>query len=228
MFNQKSLSEKCKEAYDKLDSSLKEYWANINQTNNWGCVTYLYKKYGCPETLEDFYNLYCCDSDGENPKEHGRSEDYIYQWAEMLSEYVNADVQTVYNYILYKLFYVTIKGCKKELLAKELLESKGYTALTPSLEDDAQLGIDLKVYSGETHLFNLQVKPDTFFKSNTNQGLIRDRKIALKKDLRAKQRYNVETYYLIYSNATGGFICNQKGKHLFKLSRLINENGLVN
>lgn len=229
MFNYKSLTEKCQMAKEELNPQLKEIWSNINSTKNWGCCTYLYKKYGCPSTVEDFYIKYTTDDDdNNNPKEHGRNKDYIWSYAEMLSEYVTAPTETIYWYIVQKLIVDTFNGCQKEQKAKELLVSKGYSGVSPTLEEDTEFAIDLKVYNENKHLFNLQVKPDTFFKGNTNQSLIRDRISAFKKDLKAKNKYGVPTLYLVYSKETGSFIHNPKGKYLFRLTDLVNNDGTVN
>lgn len=212
----------------EIDSTtdLKEKWYGMNSTNNFGCCTYLYKKYDYPDTYEDFYEAYIKDS-SFNDKEHGRNEEYIYKMAYML--YLKDDerfnIEDYYSYIIKKLIYDTLNGCKQESKVNELLKRKGLRTESPTINEDLKYGIDIKVYEKEKLLYMIQVKPNTFFIGNRNKSLINDRLKAIEKENKTKKQYGVNTYYIIYNKTDGQFILN-KGKYLsHRLSDLINTDG---
>ena len=207
-------------------TDLKEKWYGMNSTGNFGCCTYLYKKYGYPDTYEDFYKTYIKDT-SFNDKEHGRNEEYIYKMAYML--YVKDDerfnIEDYYSYIIKKLIYDTLNGCKQESKVNDLLKRKGLRTESPTINEDLKYGIDIKVYEKDKLLYMIQVKPNTFFIGNRNQSLINDRKLALEKEQKTKQQFGVNTYYIIYNKNDNNFIFN-KGKYLsHRLEDLINTDG---
>lgn len=224
----------CKQSKEKLDSRLYTTWNKINSTVNWGCCTYLYKKYQQPTTLVDFYNNYINDSDYniviDNPKEFGRDRDYIHQYAEYLKEIDDdkEEIDTYYWYIIYKLIYCTFYGCQYEGKAKEIITEKGYIAETPTIEDDAKFGIDLKVYNqNHKHLCNVQVKPVTFFYGN-GSTITNRRVYDYKKTQTAEVKYGVPTYYMVYNKDKDEFAMNKNNKYLFKFTDIVQLNGYVN
>lgn len=239
MFNEKNISENCEIAKNALDSRLKETWNKINSTERWGCLTYLYKRYGQPESIAEFYYDYVNDFDDDcmmfnyeespNPKEIGRSREFIYQVAEFLQELDDNKEQldTYYWYIIYKLIYCTFNGCKAERKAKEIIESKMLETKIPTIDEDSKYGIDLKVYNNGKYICNIQVKPDTFFKSNKESNCKR-RIFDYNKTTKATEKFRVPTYYMIYSKNTGNFIKNDNNKFLFKWSDLVDNNGYIN
>ena len=208
------------------NTDLKEKWYGMNSTKNFGCCTYLYKKYGYPETYDEFYIKYIND-DKFQDKEHGRNEEYIYKMAYML--YLKDDerfcIEDYYSYIIKKLIYDTLNGCKQESKVNDLLKRKGLRTVSPTINEDLKYGIDIKVYEKDKLLYMIQVKPNTFFIGNRNQSLINDRIKALEKEQKTKQQFGVNTYYIIYNKNDNNFILN-KGKYLsHRLEELINTDG---
>ncbi len=207
-------------------TDLKEKWYGMNSTNNFGCCTYLYKKYGYPDSYEDFYKEYVKDT-SFNDKEHGRNEEYIYRMAYMLfiKDDERFNIEDYYSYIIKKLIYDTLNGCKQESKVNDLIKRKGLRTESPTINEDLKYGIDIKVYEKDKLLYMIQVKPNTFFIGNKNQSLINDRKLALEKERKTKEQYGVNTYYIIYNKTDGQFILN-KGKYLsHRLGDLINNDG---
>ena len=208
-------------------TDLKEKWYGMNSTGNFGCCTYLYHKYGYPDNYEDFYLQYIKDS-SFNDKEHGRNEEYLYRMAYML--YLKDDerynIEDYYSYIIKKLIYDTLNGCKQESKVKELLYRKGLRTESPTIHEDLKYGIDLKVYDKDKLMYMIQVKPHTFFLGNKNQSLVNDRKLAIEKERKTKEKYGVNTYYIIYDKNNGQFIQNN-GKLTHVLRHLINNDGTI-
>ena len=216
---------------DRL-SDLKEKWYGLNGTDNVGCCTYLYKKYGYPETYEDFYNSYITDNvnliqnETNIGRSIGRNEHYLYKIAKVLAKKDNYrfTMEEYYSYIIKKLIVDTLDGSKMEAKVNEMLLAKGYRTESPSLVEDTKYGIDLKVIKDNKLICMIQVKPHTFFIGNNNQSLIKDRIKALVKEQNVKNLYHVPTAYIIYNKNTKEFI-RTNGKLTHRLSQLINEDG---
>lgn len=206
-------------------------WYSMNSTNNWGCCTYLYKKYGSPETYQAFYDSYTTNNTSDyGDKENGRTSMYILKEAVKLS---NKDMdrfplKDYYDYIVKKLIVDTLKGCKKELEVKYYLEEKGFTTTEPTYYQDTKEGIDKFVWKDDKLQFIVQVKPNTFFIGNRNESLINDRRRAVEKENICKNKYNVPVVYMIYNKQTGVFETNNKGGRGFLLKNLIDNNGISN
>lgn len=231
---QQTIITNCLKAKETLDSRLYTTWNKSNSTLNWGCCTYLYKKYGMPSSIDEFYYQYVNDSDFQptvdNPKEFGRDTDYIYQYAEYLKELDDdkEEIDTYYWYIIYKLVYCTFYGCRYEGKAKEIITDKGYIAESPTIEDDAKYGIDLKVYNqNHRHLCNVQVKPVTFFYGN-GSTITNRRVYDFKKTQTAEVKYGVPTYYMVYNKDKDTFVKTKNNKYLFKFTDISELNGYVN
>lgn len=209
---------------DRL-SDLKEKWYGLNGTDNVGCCTYLYKKYGYPDTYEDFYNSYVNDTLSSG-KENGRNEHYLYKIAKVLAKKDNYrfTMEEYFSYIIKKLIADTLDGAQMESKVNEMLLSKGLITEAPTLVEDTKYGIDLKVYKENKLVCMIQVKPHTFFIGNNNQSLIKDRVKALVKEQNVKNLYHVPTAYIIYNKNTKEFI-RTNGKLTHRLSQLINEDG---
>lgn len=217
--------ENCKKAVETHNNRLKDKWYGMNTTKDFGSVAYLYKKYGYPSTCEKFYEKYINDHK-DFSKEHGRSYQYLLRKANELREKDNniCNINVYFDYIMQKLIVDTFNGLEKEGEVKTMLEESGYTITTPTLDEDKNFGIDLKVYDEYGLLCLIQVKPNTFFKSNNNASLINDRKLAITKEKLATTLYNVPTFFIIYKKNDGEFI-QHNGKYCFKLSNLINNDG---
>lgn len=207
-------------------TDLKEKWYGLNSTDNLGCCTYLYKKYGYPEKYKDFYKAYTTDNQ-DSGKENGRSEQYLLNVANILAfkDDFRFSIEEYYSYIVKKLIVDTLDGSKKETEVNELLKRKGLRTESPTINEDLKFGIDIKVYKDDDLKYMIQVKPNTFFIGNRNQSLINDRIKALEKERKTKEQYGVNTYYIIYNKSNGQFILN-KGKYLsHRLGDLINNDG---
>lgn len=212
----------CREA-ESLHPKWKDAWYGLNQTYRWGCVAYLYKKYGRPDNYQAFYDYYVTDITGEAPQTYGRSEDYIYEYAEALKEKSGENYPTMdyYNYIVKKLIVDTLDGAQKENEAAQFIKEQGYTLEEPTYLEDKDLGIDLKAYKDGKLKFMVQVKPHTFFLGNNNKGLLNDRNKAVVKEKSAKKIYGVPVYYMVYNKRTGDWITHNGHKAL-KLNDLLN------
>lgn len=206
-------------------SQLKKYWYGMNTTSNFGTMTYLYKKYNCPNNYQDFYNYYI--NDNGNDRTHGRNEDYLYLMAEKLYDYSGLPITVCYNYMCKKLFIDTLDGQKKELEIKNMILSTGYDVKEPNYIQDTAEGIDKLVYKGNKLFCIIQVKPISFFRGNSNYGLIQDRKKALYQEKLCIEKYGVPVIYFIYDKQTNEWVKNSKGNKGHSLRDLINNDGLT-
>ena len=207
-------------------TDLKEKWYGLNSTYNLGCVTYLYKKYNRPNTVDEFYNAYTADTSiTEDRRTVGRSEEYLKNVSTTLAQRDNysLDLKDYFSYIIKKLFYDTINGAKKETELAEIVKSKGYTIKEPNFREDTEFGIDLFVYKDNKLLCILQAKPHTFFLGNNNASLINDRKRALEKEKKCKETYKVPVFYCIYNKNTGEWVRKSNGKLCWLLNTLITD-----
>lgn len=204
---------------------LNNKWYGMNYTKDFGSVAYLYKKYGYPNTCEAFYNKYISDHK-ENSKENGRNYYYLIAKANELREKDNNmyPINVYFDFLMQKLIVDTKNGLEKESEVKKMLEESGFTCTIPTLNEDKDFGIDLKVYSDNQLLCMIQVKPNTFFKGNNNESLINDRKKAIEKEKKTISIYNVPTFFIIYKKDNGEFL-QRNGKYCFKLNNLINNDG---
>ncbi len=205
----------------------KNYWYGLNTTTNFGCITYLYKNYGCPNTIQEFYNCYVSDMPTAMYKNCGRTEAFLWYKAKLLQTLVgdNAPFNDYFVYICKKLFYDTFYGCKKEKEIWDIYTNKGFSCESPSIDEDCKYGIDIKVYQDGALKYLFQVKPNTFFFGNRNASLINDRKSALQKEKLCNSIYHLPVYYYIYDKNTGEWLTNEKGGKGFKLKDLINNDG---
>ena len=219
--------ENCKRAANIHGQRLNNKWYGMNNTNDFGCVAYLYKKYGYPSTPEEFYKRYINDDwTCYFSKEQGRTYQHLLQKAKelRLKDGNRFPINVYWDFIGQKLFVDTFNGLVKESEVKKMLEESGFTVATATINEDKDLGIDLKVYKDNEFLCIVQVKPNTFFKGNNNESLINDRNSALKKEKKSLSIYNVPTFYIIYKKDDGEFI-QHNGKYCFKLKDLIDNNG---
>lgn len=204
---------------------LNNKWYGMNCTRDFGSVAYLYKKYGYPESYNKFYEMYTNDHK-ENSKENGRNYEYLVAKA---SELRNRDnnmypIDIYFDFLMQKLIVDTFNGLAMESEVKKMLEESGFTCTTPTLWEDKDYAIDLKVYMDDNFICIVQVKPNTFFKGNGNDSLINDRKSAIEKEKKVTSIYNVPTFYIIYKKDSGKFI-EHNGKYCFRLHDLINNDG---
>lgn len=202
-------------------------WYGMNSTYNFGCMTYLYKKYNNPKTVQEFFNKYISDTISQDNRQCGRNYNHIINKAKTLASKDNFtySMDEYIDFIIKKLFIDTFNGCQKEVELKELIEKKGFTTKQPSLDDDLQLGIDLFAYKDGKLKFLIQTKPITFFLGNRNLGLINDRVLALQKQALAEETYKVKVIYCIYNKDK--WIKNNNGGIGFKLERLIENDGFT-
>ena len=205
---------------------LSKNWYYMKGTKNFGTVSYLYKKYECPNNYQDFYNCYTADTIGDDVKTIGRTENYLQHQAELLSINSQQPLTTCFDFIIKKLFIDTLDGQKKEIEVKELLENKGYQVKEPTYIQDTQEGIDKLVYKDDKLFCLIQVKPLSFFCGNSKSDLINDRKLAVEKEKLCIEKYKVPVFYLIYNNRTKKWVTNNKGNKAHLLKTLINENGI--
>ena len=219
--------ERSKRAAKIHGQRLNNKWYGMNCTNVFGCVTYLFKKYGYPSSPEEFYNMYINDEwNYYFAKEQGRSYKHLLQHAkELRRKDGNLFPLSVYfDFMCQKLFVDTFYGLAMESEVKKMLEESGFTCTTPTLWEDKDYAIDLKVYMDDNFICIVQVKPNTFFKGNGNDSLINDRKSAIEKEKKVTSIYNVPTFYIIYKKDSGKFI-EHNGKYCFRLHDLINNDG---
>ena len=211
----------------EIDSTtdLKNKWYGLNSTDNFGCCTYLYKKYGYPATVEEFYNKYVTDEKDENLKTYGRTEDFIMKYAGILAKRDNNrfSIDDYYSYIIKKLMYDTIEGLKWESKLNDYINSKGFTTKPPTIYEDTTLGIDIKVYKDNNLKCLVQCKPISFFRGNSNYSLINDRMKAITKEQKAVNAFGVPVFYCIYEKNKNEWKLNKKGGRCFKLKDLITQ-----
>ena len=218
----------CKYIGKKYNNQLKNKWYGLQGINNIGCVTYLYKKYGCPETYQEFYNKYVSDEyDKDNPQLCGRSEQWLEIVAGKLAKFDGnkEDFDIYYNWVVQKIIIDTLDGSKKETELKNRFTKAGYRCEEPTYIEDKDLSIDFKVYKNDILYCLVQVKPHTFFLGNNNASLINDRKKALYKEIQATTQFKVPLIYVIYNKRSGNWIKNAKGNLSHKLTNLINFDG---
>lgn len=216
----------CYETKMKLDGRLKNIFYGLNTTANFGCATYLYKKYGYPNTLMEFWNKYKNDAK-VGSRYNGRSMEYVALQAHKLAELDNYQ-ESNQDYLLYifaKVFLDTMVGMRFEKKAQQICKQNGYNIEDVTVEDDKDYGIDFKISKDDKLQYLIQVKPHTFFIGNRNESLINDRKNCFKKERKSIEKYKVPTLYMIYDRASGEFIENQKGKKTYRLKSLLYENG---
>ena len=218
--------EMCYNTKMKLDGRLKNLFYSLNTTANFGCATYLYKKYGYPNTLMEFWTKYKNDAK-VGSKYNGRSMEYVALQAHRLAELDNYQEsnQDYLKYIFAKVFLDTMVGMRFEKKAQEICKQNGYKIEDVTVEDDKDYGIDFKISKDDKLQYLIQVKPSTFFKGVRNESLINDRKNCFKKEKKSIEKYKVPTLYMIYDRASGEFIENGKGKKTYRLKNLLYENG---
>ena len=216
----------CRNAVN-LHPELKPIWGTMNYTNNFGTLTYLYKKYNSPSTYQDFLSAYIQDSG--NTTITGRSEEYILEQANRFSwsDYNRLPKTTYINYILQKLIIDTLDGQKWEVKAKDFLEDLGYKVLEPSYIQDSKEGIDKLIYKDGKLTGIIQIKPLSFFRGNQNYRLIEDRKLALQKERLCVSKYGVPVYFMIYDKNGNNWITTN-GKLAHSITSLISHTGQTN
>lgn len=198
---------KYKDSLLNLEDTLVNHWNNgISHPNKIGNITQLFRAYQ-PKTSEEFYNKYIEDGGGRR----------LLEAAILLENSSKIDINICQAYIYKKLFVEAFNGCYKELEMKELVENKGYDFAFPTPLEDQKLGVDGKVFKNNKLEFFIQLKPASFFRSN-RPILVRKRIEMMKKWRLTKEKFGVETFYLIYDN--NGWIKNEDSI-LFRISDLI-------
>lgn len=198
---------KYKDSLLSLEDTLVNHWNNgISHPNKIGNLTQLFRMYQ-PKTSEEFYNNYISDGGGNR----------LLEASIILSECSKVDIKICQAYIYKKMFIEAFNGCHKEMEMKEMVESKGYDFVFPSYQEDQTLGVDGKVFKNDKLSFFIQLKPVSFFRSN-RPILVRKRIEMMKKWKLTKEKYGVETFYLVYDN--NGWIKNENS-NLFRISDLI-------
>lgn len=218
-----------------LHSDWNTAWNYVNSTNNVGCCSYLYNKYGRPDNYQTFYDYYVTDKQTDNPKECGRNETQINNMCMQLQQHINytADNNDLYDFYVKKVIIDTLDGCKWENKAYQWISTKSNGELTvkppQTYMQDVKEGIDGLIYDANDNLKGiLQVKPNTFFIGNYNQSLNNDRKLAFKKESICKDKYNVKTYVMVYNKKNGEWVTDKNGKALFQYSDFLNQYGYSN
>lgn len=198
---------KYKDSLLNLEDTLVNHWNNgISHPNKIGNITQLFRAYQ-PKTSEEFYNKYIEDGGGKR----------LLEAAILLENSSKIDINICQAYIYKKIFVEAFNGCHREMEMKELVESRGYDFVFPTVQEDQTLGVDGKVFKDGKLSFMIQLKPASFFRSN-RPILVRKRIEMMKKWRLTKEKLGVETFYLIYDNNC--WIKNEDSI-LFRISDLI-------
>lgn len=207
---------------------LKQLWYGMNTTDNFGCLSYLYFKYNCPSTVDEFITKYVEDADTDkNRKLCGKSAMHLATQALKLREKDNNRCEPkVYNdYLIKKLFYDTMNGLRKEKEMMEIMEDLGFYIQHSNFYEDAKMGVDIWLQNGiGDNVAAIQVKPQSFFIGDSNKSLINDRKEALRKEKYTECLTGCPTFVVIYA-PNGEWLKNDNGKYCFTFNQLLNVDG---
>ena len=222
------------ESYEKLekDQELKKIWHGLNNTTNFGTMSYLYQKYGKPKTVEEFYEKYTEDAPldiEDDIKKHGRSAWWLGQMMNKLEykDKCRRDSNFYKIYVIKKLFYDTIQGMEKEEEIKNMVENNtNFKLKKTDSKADVSMGVDFWLYNENGKVAAIQVKPHSFFKGNHNDGLIEDRLKAKRNEEKIEEKYGIPTYFIVYEK-DGSWKARKNGKHCFKYSDFLTNKGLT-
>lgn len=202
----------------------------IQPTKIIGNMAYLYIKYDKPQTTKEFYVRYISDNlSSEKIGCNGKSEK---DWLNLVKIYYqnsSAKYDIPFEYycqnLLYRQFYQTIEGHKKEYTILNYINQQ-YPSFTASTVDgitDLEYGVDIEVKSKDKPVFYIQVKPITFLFGNSNKDLIQDRKNLIKKNNKIDNKV-----YVVYYRKNGNdieWMTTKSNKILFDVNAFIKDNG---
>lgn len=211
-------------------------WKKFSGRSSIGDCSNLFQRLR-PSSYYDFYKKYTKDGEETiNSRNefifYGRTENEIIEVAKKYRDecgdysYPLEDyIKNVYMHVIVE----TFDGQVKEQQINQLLTNMGYTYDKPENDEDACYGIDFKVYKDNRLSFVLQIKPISFFIGTKNKSLIDDRISAFTKQEKVYSKFNVHTYYMVYSSDDDGNVkwLTENKKLCFELWRLCNkDNGI--
>ena len=200
-------------------------WHDLNDMDNLGNCSFLYKKYGCPDEYQDFYDAYVSDTE-VGRIDCGRSQECLDEIAIRLKELTDGSVKDCINYILKKVILDTVDGGKWERKFNITMAEYGLDVEEPTYYEDSRYGIDKKVYLDDRLLCFIQIKPKTFFMGNSNEWLKIERRNAITKINRCSSRYQVPTYFVLYDKASGNFVKHPMSQKItWKPEQLLDNDG---
>ena len=215
---------KCRDAQAK-HKDWDAIWHTLNSMQNLGNCSYLYKKYGCPDSYQVFYDRYTTDTEVGNI-DNGRSQECLEAIAMQLKEITDGSYEDCINYTYKKVILDTVDGGKYERKFNTTMTAYGLDVEEPTYYEDSRYGIDKKVYMDGRLLCFIQIKPKTFFMGNSNEWLKTERRNAIYKIERCSSMYKVPTYFVIYDKTSGDFVKHPISKKLtWKPETVIGDNG---
>ena len=215
---------KCREAQAK-HKEWDEIWHSLNSMENLGNCSYLYKKYGCPNSYQEFYDRYTTDTE-VGAIDNGRSQECLEAIAMRLKEKTDGSYEDCINYIYKKVILDTVDGGKYERKFNTTISEYGLEVKEPTYFEDSRYGIDKKVYMDGRLICFIQIKPKTFFMGNSNEWLKTERRNAIYKIERCNSMYKVPTYFVIYDKASGDFVKHPISQKLtWKYESILEDNG---
>lgn len=196
-----------------------------------GNMAYLYIKYDRPQTTREFFERYTSDkTELISVGKHGLTEQEWLKLAKQYYSYSTPKYNIPFEYycqnLLYRQFYQTIEGHKKEEMILNYI-NKQYPSFTASTVDgvtDLEYGVDIEVKSNDNPIFYIQVKPITFLFGNTKKDLIQDRKNLFDKNNKLDNKVYI-VYYKHNDNNDIELMTNNNNKILFNTNKFIKENG---
>lgn len=222
---------RCRDVELKYKDRLMDSFGKLNGRKTIGSCTYLYKKYGCPKTYQEFYEKYTTDKDNGNHSKDirycGRTEIELKRIADRFKKMVgdeSIDNQVFEDYLVKKIIIDTLDGHQKELELYEILYNEGYEIREPSPTEDSELGIDGFAYKDGELEFIMQIKPISFFYGNKNYYLLKDRQYAVEKAEKCEYKYGVDVRYFIYNSKLKKW-CKNGNSLYFDINEIINQDG---
>jgi hypothetical protein len=229
------------EEYRTAKRKLRKYnsiWKKYAGRNVVGCCSCLFKILE-PVSYQDFLDKYI--RSGENKPMRSNSYDWGKTYDELVSiakQYhsevndPNISFEDCFDDLIMHVIIETFDGQNVENIVKEVLEKSGFVVEKVLGDDDAVLGIDLKVKDkgGYWYRMFLQIKPVTTFLGNKNQSLISDRINFFEKERMVIDRYgNVPYYYVLYEMDEDGVIrwLSLSNRFRLNLTDLCDENGIA-
>lgn len=226
-----------------------EYYKNLKTRFNQNDVNNAYnRKYKLPEYIgycmrnferfkptsyEDAFNKYIESGydTGHDALNKGRTKDELEAIAmEWMAECPNSKLELAdfYDAMVLHAVIETYDGYMREKQVKDALNSVGAKIDNVSGNEDVKMAIDVKAELNG-NVFLIQVKPVSFFAGSHNEALNNDRAALIKKEMRARNKYGVNTFfrYLIYDSwGNGEWLINMdKNKCSFSYDELLDENG---
>lgn len=150
-----------------------------------------------------------------------------YNWMVESGNPYNLDLKTFFYGVIMHVIIETYMGKLKEIEVMEAFVKCGYGIIESTSDEDADMGIDFKVYDVKGIKWLVQVKPISFV-LGCKPDLINDRKFVYAKHTLGHERYpNVPYVYMFYNSKEGGkWIYNtQRNSYFFKYNELIGSNG---